>query len=63
MNSVRAQSRLLGSVLWWYLLPGLIGLLVMTWGHLPINDPVAGTHTWWVADVQAKALGLLTEGK
>ena len=32
LNAVRAQSRLLGSVLWWYLLPGLIGLLVGTWG-------------------------------
>ena len=40
LNSVRAQSRLLGSVLWWYLLPGFVGLLVMTWGGLPINDPV-----------------------
>lgn len=40
LNSVRAQSQLLGSVLWWYLLPGFIGLLVMTWGGLPINDPV-----------------------
>jgi hypothetical protein len=29
---VRAQSRLLGSILWWYLLPGFIGLLVATWG-------------------------------
>jgi hypothetical protein len=40
LNSVRAQSRLLGSVLWWYLLPSFVGLLVMTWGGLPINDPV-----------------------
>jgi hypothetical protein len=40
LNSVRAQSRLLGSVLWWYLLPGFVGVLVMTWGGLPINDPV-----------------------
>src|SRR5688500_4197146 len=32
LKSVRAQSRLLGSVLWWYLLPGFIGLLVATWG-------------------------------
>src|SRR5438045_5686164 len=36
LNAVRAQSRLLGSVLWWYLLPGFIGLLVATWG-LQIN--------------------------
>jgi len=32
LNAVRAQSRLLGSVLWWYLLPGFIGLVVATWG-------------------------------
>jgi hypothetical protein len=32
LKSVRAQSRLLGSVLWWYLLPGFIGLVVATWG-------------------------------
>lgn len=32
LNSVRTQSRLLGSVLWWYLLPPGIGLLVATWG-------------------------------
>lgn len=32
LNAVRAQSRLLGSVLWWYLLPPIIGLLVATWG-------------------------------
>ncbi len=36
LNAVRAQSRLLGSVLWWYLLPGFIGLVVATWG-LPVN--------------------------
>jgi len=36
LDAVRAQSRLLGSVLWWYLLPGFIGLLVATWG-LQIN--------------------------
>jgi len=36
LNAVRAQSRLLGSVLWWYLLPPTIGMLVATWG-LPIN--------------------------
>ncbi len=41
LNSVRAQSRLLGSVLWWYLLPSFVGLLLMTWGGLPINEPVA----------------------
>jgi hypothetical protein len=32
LKSVRTQSRLLGSVLWWYLLPPIIGLLVATWG-------------------------------
>lgn len=31
-NSVRAQSRLLGSVLWWYLLPPTIGMVIATWG-------------------------------
>lgn len=36
LNAVRAQSRLLGSVLWWYLLPLGIGLLVATWG-MPIH--------------------------
>jgi CubicO group peptidase (beta-lactamase class C family) len=32
LKSVRAQSRLLGSVLWWYLLPLTIGELVFIWG-------------------------------
>lgn len=36
LNSVRTQSRLLGSVLWWYILPLSIGLTVATWG-LPID--------------------------
>src|SRR2546423_4689011 len=36
LNPVSAQSRLLGSVLWWYLLPPTIGLLIATWGR-PIN--------------------------
>jgi hypothetical protein len=42
LNSVRTQSRLLGSVLWWYLLPPGIGLLVATWGmkiHLLAKIP------------------------
>ncbi|HWW01674.1 MAG TPA: hypothetical protein VNZ64_18390 [Candidatus Acidoferrum sp.] len=42
LNSVRTQSRLLGSVLWWYLLPPGIGLLVATWGmkiHLHAKIP------------------------
>ena len=41
LNAVRAQSRLLGSVLWWYILPGMIGLLVGTWGMR--IDPFAKT--------------------
>ena len=32
LNSVRTQSRLLGSVLWWYILPGFIGVNIATWG-------------------------------
>lgn len=36
LKSARTQSRLLGSVLWWYLLPLGIGVLVATWG-LPAN--------------------------
>ncbi|HXI69311.1 MAG TPA: hypothetical protein VNN22_03025 [Verrucomicrobiae bacterium] len=32
LNAVRAQSRLLRSVLWWYLLPLGVGILVFTWG-------------------------------
>ena len=32
LNALRAQSRLLGSVLWWYLLPGGIGVLLCAWG-------------------------------
>jgi hypothetical protein len=36
LNSVRTQSRLLGSVLWWYLLPPGIGLLIATWG-MPVH--------------------------
>jgi hypothetical protein len=32
LNSVRAQSRLLRGILWWYLLPLGIGVLVCTWG-------------------------------
>jgi len=38
LTAVRAQSRLLESVLWWYLLPPFIGLVVMTWGRLPTNN-------------------------
>jgi len=33
LKSVRAQSRLLGSVAWWYLLPLGVGILVCTWGN------------------------------
>jgi hypothetical protein len=36
LKSVRTQSRLLGSVLWWYLLPPGIGLLIATWG-MPVH--------------------------
>jgi len=32
LNSVRTQSGLLGSVLWWYLLPLTVGELVSVWG-------------------------------
>ena len=32
LQSVRAQSQLLGSVLWWYLLPLALGTLVFVWG-------------------------------
>ena len=32
LKSVRAQSQLLGSILWWYLLPLGIGILFCTWG-------------------------------
>jgi len=36
LRAVRAQSKLLGSVLWWYLLPLAIGSVVFVWG-LPAN--------------------------
>jgi hypothetical protein len=52
LNSVRAQSRLLGSVLWWYLLPGFIGLLVATWG-LQINLHAKITSTVFFIAVDA----------
>src|SRR5207248_1642662 len=32
LNGVCAQSQLLGSILWWYLLPSGIGILLCTWG-------------------------------
>jgi hypothetical protein len=57
LNSVRAQSRLLGSVLWWYLLPPGIGLLVATWGmpvHLHAKIPATLVYvavygfTYWL---------------
>src|SRR6185436_18489643 len=35
LNAVRAQSQLLGSIAWWYLLPLAIGIFVCTWGNLP----------------------------
>jgi hypothetical protein len=41
LNSVRAQSVLLGSVLWWYLLPLTFGELVFVWGDLDFTNPGA----------------------
>src|SRR6185369_9150490 len=41
LNSVRTQSRLLGSVMWWYLLPLTIGELVFIWGNLRVTDSAA----------------------
>src|SRR5215831_18243813 len=29
-------------------------------GNVPVTDPLGGTHTYWAAQVQAKALGLLS---
>jgi hypothetical protein len=41
---VRAQSRALGSVLWWYLLPLTIGLAIATWGlPRPIYGKILAT--------------------
>jgi hypothetical protein len=40
LNSVRTQSRMLGSILWWYLLPLAAGVLICTWGssrHVAYN--------------------------
>jgi hypothetical protein len=37
LNAVRAQSRLLGSIGWWYLLPLGIGIFVCTWGRFTGN--------------------------
>lgn len=34
LNAVRAQSRLLGSVAWWYLFPLGLGIMLCTWGSL-----------------------------
>src|SRR3954469_23473252 len=57
LNSVRAQSRLLKSVFWWYLLPGLIGLLVATWGRrMDLFSKIFGSlvfigvdaFVWWL---------------
>jgi hypothetical protein len=31
----------------------------VAYATLPATDPVAGNHTWWMADVEAKALGLI----
>jgi hypothetical protein len=37
LHSVRTQSRLLGSILWWYLLPIGTGVLLSVWGN-PKSD-------------------------
>lgn len=34
LNAVRAQSKLLRSVAWWYLLPLGVGIMVSTWGKV-----------------------------
>lgn len=34
LKAVRAQSQLLGSIFWWYLLPPMIGIFACTWGSL-----------------------------
>jgi len=49
LDSVRAQSRLLGSVLWWYLLPPGIGLLVATWGmRIHLHAKIPATFLYFV---------------
>ena len=49
--SVRAQSHLLGSVLWWYLLPGFVGLMVGTWGiEINLHAKIASTLMFIVVD-------------
>jgi hypothetical protein len=40
LHSVRTQSQLLRSVLWWYLLPLAVGVLVFVWGR-PFNNLVS----------------------
>jgi len=37
LHSVRTQSKLLRSVLWWYLLPLAVGAIVFVWGSLSNN--------------------------
>jgi hypothetical protein len=37
LHSVRTQSKLLRSVLWWYLLPLAVGTIVFVWGSLSNN--------------------------
>ena len=52
LKSVRAQSRLLGSVLWWYLLPPTIGLLVGTWGtQINLHAKITSTLVFIAVDV------------
>jgi hypothetical protein len=48
LNSVRAQSGLLGSVLWWYLLPLTIGELAFVWGGLPIHYGSTNPAALWI---------------
>lgn len=52
LNAVRAQSRLLGTVLWWYLLPLFIGVTIATWG-LRIDPPAKIAATLFFIAVNA----------
>jgi hypothetical protein len=52
LKSVRAQSRLLRSVLWWYLLPGFIGVVVATWGlRIDVYSKIGCTVFFIAVDV------------
>jgi hypothetical protein len=51
LNAVRAQSRLLGSVLWWYALPPTLGLMVGTWGmRINLHAKILCTLFYLAAD-------------